>query len=77
MRRHFNRALRRYCRFIGFKTVANAIPGMQYARSRAENLYRSPWFLEQPLAFNVDNVCIDGCVFASLTGRSAIGGSFT
>jgi peptidoglycan/xylan/chitin deacetylase (PgdA/CDA1 family) len=77
MRRHFSRSLRRYCRSIGFKTIANAIPCMQYARCRADNLYRSVWFLEQPFAFNMDNLCIDGRVFASLTGRSAAGGRFS
>jgi peptidoglycan/xylan/chitin deacetylase (PgdA/CDA1 family) len=77
MRRHFSRSLRRYCGSIGFRTIANAIPCMQYARSRPDNLYRSIWFLEQPLAFNLDNVCIDGRVFSSLTGRSAVGGGFS
>jgi peptidoglycan/xylan/chitin deacetylase (PgdA/CDA1 family) len=76
MRRHFSRSLRRYSRFVGFKTIANAIPCMQYARSRADNLYRSPWFLEQSLGFNLDNVCIDGRLFGLMTGRSAAGGNF-
>jgi hypothetical protein len=75
MRRHFSRSLRSYCRSIGFTTIANAIPCMQYARSRPDSLHRSVWFLEQPLAFNLDNVCIDGRLFSSLTGRSAVGGS--
>jgi peptidoglycan/xylan/chitin deacetylase (PgdA/CDA1 family) len=77
MRRHFSGALRNYCRSAGFRTIANAIPGMQYARARPDNLYRSVWFLDQPLAFNLENVCIDGRVFSSLTGRSAVGGSFS
>ena len=77
MRRHFSRSLRTYCRSIGFATIANAIPCMQFARSRPDSLHRSVWFLEQPLAFNLDNVCIDGRLFASLTGRSAAGGSFS
>jgi len=77
MRRHFSRSLRAYCRSIGFATIANAIPCMQYARSRPDCLHRSVWFLEQPLAFNLDNVCIDGRLFAFLTGRSAVGGSFS
>jgi peptidoglycan/xylan/chitin deacetylase (PgdA/CDA1 family) len=76
MRRHFNRSLRNYCRSIGFRTIANAIPAMHYARSRADNLYRSVWFLEQPLAFNLENVSVDGRIFSTLTGRSAVGGSF-
>ena len=77
MRRHFSRSLRIYCRSIGFTTIANAIPCMQYARSRPDSLHRSVWFLEQPLAFNLDNVCVDGRLFSSLTGRSAVGGSFS
>jgi peptidoglycan/xylan/chitin deacetylase (PgdA/CDA1 family) len=77
MRRHFSRSLRTFCRSIGFATIANAIPCMQYARSRPDSLHRSGWFLGQPLAFNLDNVCIDGRLFSSLTGRSAVGGSFS
>lgn len=77
MRRHFSRSLRIYCRSIGFTTIANAIPCMQYAQSRLDSLHRSVWFLQQPLAFNLDNVCIDGRLFSFLTGRSAVGGSFS
>jgi peptidoglycan/xylan/chitin deacetylase (PgdA/CDA1 family) len=77
MRRHFNEALRNYCLSVGFTTVANTIPGMQYGRSRPDSLHRSVWFLDQPLAFNLENVCVDGRVFAFLTGRSAVGGSFS
>jgi peptidoglycan/xylan/chitin deacetylase (PgdA/CDA1 family) len=76
MRRHFNETLRAYCRSLGFATIANAIPAMQYARSRLDSLHRSVWFLDQPLAFNLDNVCVDGRLFSFLTGRSAVGGTF-
>jgi peptidoglycan/xylan/chitin deacetylase (PgdA/CDA1 family) len=75
MRRHFNDALRAYCRSIGFMTIANAIPGMQYAPSRADALHRSVWFLDQPLEFNLANLCVDGRLFEMLTGRSAVGGN--
>jgi peptidoglycan/xylan/chitin deacetylase (PgdA/CDA1 family) len=74
MRRHFSQSLRSYCLSIGFATVANAIPGMQFASPQADNLYRSVWHLGQPLAFNLDNMRIDGRLFATLTGRSAVGG---
>ena len=73
MRRHFSRTLRHYCRSIGFRTVANAIPCMQYAISREDSLHRSPWFLDLPLAENLDNLRTDGRVFQALTGRSAVG----
>ena len=75
MRRYFSRPLRNYCLSIGFTTIANAIPGMQYARSQPKSLHRSVWFLEQGLAYNLENVCVDGRLFASLTGRSAVGGA--
>lgn len=74
MRRHFNRSLQTYCRTIGFSTVAHAIPCMQYARNRPGELHRSAWFLNQPLEFNLANVCVDGRLFQTLTGRSAVGG---
>ena len=74
MRRHFSRSLRSYCRSIGFATVVNAIPAMQFACRRADNLHRSVWHLGKPLAFNLDNISIDGRLFAALTGRSAVGG---
>jgi hypothetical protein len=76
MRRHFNRELRAYCQLIGFRTIANAIPCMQYAPSRPEALHRSVWHLEQPFEFNLANVCVDGRMFQTLTGRSAVGGNF-
>jgi peptidoglycan/xylan/chitin deacetylase (PgdA/CDA1 family) len=74
MRRHFSVALRSYCLSLGFVTIANAIPGLQYAQSRSDSLHRSVWFLDQPFAFNLDNLCVDGRVFHLLTGRSAVGG---
>lgn len=77
MRRHFNDALRAYCRSIGFRTIANAIPCMQYAVSRADALHRSVWFLQQPFEFNLANVCVDGRFFEMWTGRSAVGGNPT
>jgi peptidoglycan/xylan/chitin deacetylase (PgdA/CDA1 family) len=77
MRRHFNHGLRAYCKSIGFQTIANAIPCMQYASSRPEALHRSVWFLDQPLEFNLVNVCVDGRLFQALTGRSAVGGNMS
>lgn len=74
MRRHFNEKLRAYCRSIGFATIANAIPCLQYAQSRPDSLHRSVWFLEQPLTYNLENVRVDGRLFHFVTGRSAVGG---
>lgn len=68
-RRHFNRALRDHCTGLGFKTIANAIPGRQHARQRPLWINRSPWHLDAPLDFNLDNLRIDGRMFERLTGR--------
>jgi peptidoglycan/xylan/chitin deacetylase (PgdA/CDA1 family) len=73
MRRHFTESLRAFCRDIGFRTIANAIPGMQFAPRRADRIQRSPWRLDAPLAVNLDNLRVDGRLFERLTGRSAVG----
>jgi peptidoglycan/xylan/chitin deacetylase (PgdA/CDA1 family) len=74
MRRHFSEPLRSYCRSIGFATIANAVPALQYARSQPDSLNRSLWLLDQPFAFNLDNLRVDGRLFHLLTGRSPVGG---
>ncbi len=72
MRRHFSERLRRYCRELGFVTIASAIPGMQYRRQLPTRLDRSPWALEKSLEYNLRNLRVDGRVFQRLTGRSAV-----
>lgn len=73
MRRHFNEDLRAFCRSIGFRTIANAIPGMQFARQTAGQIQRSIWRLNAPMDANLDNLRVDGRLFQRLTGRSAVG----
>jgi peptidoglycan/xylan/chitin deacetylase (PgdA/CDA1 family) len=73
MRRHFREDLRAFCRQIGFRTIANAIPGMQFARQAADRIQRSVWRLEAPIEVNLDNLRVDGRLFERLTGRSAVG----
>jgi len=74
LRKHFSSELRRYCHAVGFETVANAIPAMQFAISQADSIHRSPWFFEYPFNYNLDNICVDGRLFERLTARSAVGG---
>jgi glycosyltransferase involved in cell wall biosynthesis len=74
LRKYFSSELRRYCLKIGFETIANAIPCMQFAISRSEDIHRSVWFFEYPFGYNLDNVCIDGRAFERVTARSAVGG---
>jgi peptidoglycan/xylan/chitin deacetylase (PgdA/CDA1 family) len=73
LRRHFRRTLKAYCREIGLKTVANCIPAMQFHGHRPYSIHRSRWDLGEPLDYNVENLCIDGRIFAAITGRSAVG----
>lgn len=72
MRRHFSEALRHYCLGLGFQTIANAIPGMQHCPQKAGGINRSPWALDRPLGYNLQNLAADGSLFARLTGRSAV-----
>jgi len=73
MRRHFNEKLRSYCLEIGFQTIANAIPALQYVQQLPSNINRSSWILDQSLDYNLTNIRTDGHFFEYLTGRSAIG----
>lgn len=73
MRRYFSEELRAYCKEIGFKTVANAIPGLQHSQQHPFSLERTGWHCERPFSYNVANIGIDGRLFAHLTGRSLIG----
>jgi peptidoglycan/xylan/chitin deacetylase (PgdA/CDA1 family) len=73
MRRHFNEELRTFCRDIGFQTVANAIPALQYKGQAPFALQRSVWHLDKSLNFNLNILQIDGQWFEHLTGRSAVG----
>jgi len=71
MRRHFNKRLRSMCIAEGFHTVANAIPGLLYAEQKPESIQRTLWNLDRPLEYNIENMRIDGRLFALLTGRAA------
>jgi peptidoglycan/xylan/chitin deacetylase (PgdA/CDA1 family) len=74
MRRFFSEPLRDYCRSLGFKTIATAIPGrLQGGSIDPFNLHRTRWNLARPLAENIEDIRIDGRLFEALTGRSAVG----
>lgn len=71
MRRHFSDDLKAVCHDVGFRSLANATHGMQYAGQTASAIQRTEWCLDVPLEFNVDNLTIDGRAFERLTGRAA------
>ena len=72
-RRHFRRQLREYCLKIGFRTIANATPGLQYREQTPLSINRNVWRLDRTLSYNLDNICVDGRMFEFITGRSAVG----
>lgn len=72
MRRHFTEPLRCYCGDNGFRTVANAIPGMQFCEQAPLSIQRSGWDLGQSLERNLQNIRIDGRRYEKWTGRSAV-----
>lgn len=76
MRRHFSRGLRDYCFEIGFKTIASGIPCMSFAKLQAGSIHRTHLFPSKSFTHNVNNIRIDGRVFSSLTGLSAIGNGY-
>ncbi|MCB1510613.1 MAG: polysaccharide deacetylase family protein [Hyphomicrobiaceae bacterium] len=74
MRRYFNDELRAYCLMNGFRTIAAGIPGMLYQNPmEPADLQRTRWHFTNTLERNVDDICIDGRVFATVTGRSPVG----
>jgi peptidoglycan/xylan/chitin deacetylase (PgdA/CDA1 family) len=73
MRRYLPGYLRTSLIDMGFKTIANAIPGQLFRPQRHTNIYRSLWNLSLPFQENIDNISIDGRFFESLTGLSPIG----
>lgn len=72
MRRHFSERLRTFCGEAGFQTVANAIPGMQFAGQSAMSIQRSGWDLKVSTQRNFENLKIDGRRYEKWTGRSAV-----
>ena len=72
MRRHFSESLRSICLRVGFKTIANGIPGLQFASQRHDRIQRSPWLLHRSFEHNLSNLKIDGRLFERITGRSAV-----
>jgi peptidoglycan/xylan/chitin deacetylase (PgdA/CDA1 family) len=72
MRRHFSEPLRRYCRHLGHRTIAEAAPGMQFAGQSADHIRRSTWLLDRSLDYNLRNLRVDGRLFERVTGRSAV-----
>ena len=72
MRRNFTEPLRDYCFQIGFETICNAIPGRLHETPKPRYINRTPWDFTRTMPYNIDNMKIDGRLFESFTGRSAV-----
>jgi peptidoglycan/xylan/chitin deacetylase (PgdA/CDA1 family) len=72
MRRNFSEKLRAWCLSNGFKTICNAIPGMQHCPFDPANIYRTNWRFNLSLEENIDILKVDGRLFERLTGKSAV-----
>lgn len=74
MRRFFSEPLRAYCIAGGLKTIAAGVPGRLYEPGVcAFDLQRTRWQFSNSHRQNVEDVAIDGRLFETLTGRSAVG----
>ncbi|MBB4304786.1 peptidoglycan/xylan/chitin deacetylase (PgdA/CDA1 family) [Rhodobium orientis] len=74
MRRHFSESLKAYCSNIGFRTIATAISGLQLRSFRDPlTLHRTGWKFENSLERNLEDLRINGSLYAALTGRSLTG----
>lgn len=74
MRRCFTPAQHAYCRSIGFRTIAAAIPAMLHVGIEpGAYIHRSGWRLADSVSANIADLAVDGRLFERWTGRSAIG----
>lgn len=71
MRRHFSEKLREFCTELGCRTIASAIAGLQHGPHPKGEIHRTPWHIDRPLDYNVENLCVDGRLWERLTGRNA------
>lgn len=73
LRRYFDDRLIDYCRRIGLRTVARAIPALQHMPQGPVVLHRHGWRFERSFEENLADLRVDGRLFERLTGRSAVG----
>lgn len=73
LRRNLPRWAVDWCRDEGFETIAAATPAMLHSPPRPGWLHRHPWRFERSFDQNLDDVRVDGRLFAGITGRSAVG----
>jgi len=73
IRRHFSPALGEMVRRMGFQSVAAATPGLLYQKRDPFWIQRTYWMLHQPVAWNAENMRVNGALWVNLTKLSPIG----
>ena len=73
VRRHFSEALGGMVRRMGFQSIAAATPGLLYEPPDACWIQRTYWMLNRPVAWNAENLRVNGALWVKLTKLSPIG----
>lgn len=74
MARFFSENLRKYCRELGFTSIASATPGVLHVDNLDPfDIPRTRWRFDHSVDENIMDIRIDGRMFTKLTGRSAVG----
>lgn len=73
VRRHFSDELGGMVRGMGFQSIAAATPGLLYGRRDPFWLQRTYWRLDRPVAWNAENMRVNGRLWVKLTSLSPIG----
>lgn len=71
--RHFSPALGGMVRDMGFRSTAAATPGLLYQRPDPFWLQRTYWLLDRPVAWNAENMRVNGALWVNVTKLSPIG----
>ncbi len=73
VRRHFSPALGEMVRRMGFQSIAAATPGLLYEPRDPFWMQRTYWMLDRPVAWNAENLRVNGALWVKLTKLSPIG----
>ena len=73
VRRHFSPELGEMVRGMGFRSIAAATPGLLYQPRDPFWMQRTYWMLDKPVAWNAENLRVNGALWVKLTKLSPIG----
>lgn len=73
VKRHFSPALGEMVRTMGFRSIAAATPGLLYQPHDPFWIQRTYWMLHRPVAWNAENLRVNGALWVKLTKLSPIG----